>query len=407
MDMTVVLVDTTLAGPLIGGAQTFLPHLAAGLVERGATVHIVSAGAPDARISEQLRWSGALLHTQLWPRPALVEDSAPLFAHWLNQLNPDIYLISVSPDIGWAVLPYLPASIATLAIAHSDSNTFYRPLTHYSALLTRAVGVSQTICERLAAQCALTAEQAAWIPYGVVAGSEPERNYKADAAAPLRIAYVSRLREEQKRSSDVIRIVERLRAIEFNYELDVIGDGPLTNTFRTALAPELADGRVRLHGWLAPAQVLEQLRRAEVFLLTSEYEGFCIALTEAMANGLAPIVTDIPSGNQQLVRHEENGLLVAVGDIDEFVNNLQRLAAERRWLHNLRQAAWRTGQRFTLSRMVDAYLECFEQARQSARSAARRPAPDFPLMESCRSRYPLWLRRIKVAARRVTQTALF
>lgn len=404
--MKIVVVDTTLDGSLIGGAQTFLPHLAAGLVERGATVHVVTSGEPNAKVGTRLRQSGAKLHTRLWPTPALVEDAAPIFARWVNQLNPDIYLISVSPDIGWVALPYLQPNIATLAIAHSDDDTFYRPIKHYRDFLTRAIGVSHIICERFTRQYGLAAEQVTWIPYGAVAGPEPAPQGEAAAGAPLRIAYVSRLSEHQKRSSDVIRIVERLRELEFNYELNVIGDGPLMSKFRAALAPELADGRVRLHGWLAPTAVLEQLCQSEVFLLTSEFEGFCIALTEAMANGLAPIVTDIASGNQQLVRHEENGLLVPVGEIDEFVSDLQRLAAERRWLQHLRQAAWRTAQRFTLARMVDAYLESFERARAQAHRTARRPTPEFPLMASCRSRYPLWLRRIKVAARRVAQTAL-
>ena len=45
--MNVVLVDTTLAGPVIGGAQTFLVDLAAGLVEQGLAVHVVTAGQPE------------------------------------------------------------------------------------------------------------------------------------------------------------------------------------------------------------------------------------------------------------------------------------------------------------------------------------------------------------------------
>jgi glycosyltransferase involved in cell wall biosynthesis len=402
----IAIADTTLAKSLIGGAQTFLSHLATGLVARGTQVHLVSAGVPNAKVSDALHQSGARVHTGLWPPRTLVEDAAPIFARWLNQLKPDVYLVSVSPDVGWAVLPYLQPGIAAIAIAHSDSDTFYRPFRHYGALLQQGIGVSPVICAQFIEQCGLTAEQVAWIPYGVVAGPEPSEDREAATSAPLRIAYVSRLEEPQKRASDLIRIVERLREVELDYELDVIGDGPLMNRFRSALMPEITNGRVRLHGWLQPTEVLNRLRRSEIFLLTSAFEGFSIALTEAMAHGLTPVVTDIPSGNRQLVRHGENGLLVSVGDIEGFVSTLRRLAAERALLQKLRHQAWHIGQLYTLPRMIDAYLDCFAQASKRANVAGRRPQPGFPLMESCRSRYPLWLRRIKVAAQRATQTGI-
>src|SRR5437867_10268509 len=105
--MNVVLVDTTLAGPVIGGAQTFLIDLAAALVERRLAVHVVTAGQPEHRIAAALGQTGASVHTDLWPSAYLVEDIAPGFASWIHNLNPDVYIVSVSPDIGWAALPLL------------------------------------------------------------------------------------------------------------------------------------------------------------------------------------------------------------------------------------------------------------------------------------------------------------
>lgn len=401
--MKIVIVDTTLAGPLIGGAQAFLPHLAAGLVSRGATVHIVSNGQPHARVAAALRASGATVHTRLWPHLSLPADASPVFARWLNQLNPDAYVISVSPDIGWTVLPLLRAEIATLAIAHTDDPTFYRPINHYREHLARVVGVSHEVCAQIVKQTGVARSQIDWIPYGVMASAAPPAG---ESEPPLRLAYCARLEATQKRSADVIAIVHELRRRGTNYTLQVIGDGPLFAQFASELWPEIASGRVKLHGWIEGQAVLEVLRRAEVFLLTSAYEGFCIALLEAMANGLAPLITDIPSGNRQLIEHERNGLLAPVGDTGQFVAALERLAQDRQLLFRLRQAAWRTAQPFTLERMVDAYLDCCERAIAQTELEPRQPQPDFPLMESCRSRYPLWLRRLKVVARRATQSAL-
>jgi glycosyltransferase involved in cell wall biosynthesis len=165
------------------------------------------------------------------------------------------------------------------------------------------------------------------------------------------------------------------------------------------LAEEIRTGNVSLTGWLKSAELLINLQTSEVSLLVSDSEGFCIALVEAMANGCCPVVTDIPSGNKQLVRDDENGFLVPVGDIGAFVDRIEHLANNRGRLLEFRQKAWETGKDYSVDRMVTAYENCFERAIADARANPRKPDPDFPLMESCRSKYPLWLRRIKARAK--------
>jgi glycosyltransferase involved in cell wall biosynthesis len=394
--MKIVIADTTLAGPLIGGAQTFLPSLLSGLAGREEKVHIVSNGELNGRIRQQYYDSGATLHTTLIPVPALVEDVTPALAEQINQINPDVYVISVSPDVGWTVLPLLNRKIATLAIAHTDDATFYRPVSHYRDYLTATIGVSREVCQQLINQGQMPDDRVVWIPYGVV-GSEQPAVFETEA--PLRMIYCARLEDTQKRASDVIEIIEKLRGSGIEFTLQVLGDGPLSAKFAERLAPEIAAGRVRLHGWVDSQSVLAQLRQAEVFLLTSAYEGLCIALLEAMANGLAPLITDIPSGNRQMVEHESNGLLASAGDVDGFVNYIRRLAQDRESLLRFRRAAWARAQDFTVERMIDNYLNCFRRAGELNRKHPRQTPQDFPLMESCRSNYPLWLRRLKLRAK--------
>jgi hypothetical protein len=63
----------------------------------------------------------------------------------------------------------------------------------------------------------------------------------------------------------------------------------------------------------------------------------------------------------------------------------------------MKKESWQTAQQFSVARMVAAYVSCFEQTRIRARyreSRAGLPDP-FPLMPSCRSKYPFWLRKLK------------
>jgi hypothetical protein len=118
---------------------------------------------------------------------------------------------------------------------------------------------------------------------------------------------------------------------------------------------------------------------------------------EAMGHGLVPVVTNIESGNTQLVQDSSNGFIVPVGDIELTAHSVEQLAENRDLLMRMKKASWQTGQEFSVERMVDGYLSCFEQARIRAGSRENRAGlPDpFPLMPSCRSMYPLWLRKLK------------
>ena len=390
--MRIVFVDTTMDGPLVGGAHTFLVELMTGLTKRGDDVHFISKGAPRAKSSAGIHDSGARIETRLWDGSQLVDDATPAVARWVNDLHPDVFVVSVSPDIGWTVLPLLDPSIATLTIGHNDQETFYAPVRHYNRFLTRAIGVSEEICRKYSDECGMPGDRVEWIPYGVeTSDAEPETR----AAGPLRLAYVGRFDTVQKRIGDVVSIVERLNRSGLDFKFELVGDGEEMPNVRTALAEDIANGRVVLHGWVEPGQVIDVLRASEVFVLASAYEGFCISLVEAMANGCCPVVSDIASGNKQLVENGVSGYIVPVGDVEGFVDRIRALAADREKLGRMRVAAWQTGREYGVDRMVDNYVACFERAVEDARVNPRTPDPEFPLMESCRSKYPLWLRRIK------------
>jgi hypothetical protein len=121
--MKIVFVDTTMDGPLIGGAHTFIVRLMTRLSDLGHEIHFVSKGEPTARSAEKIRESNAVIHTDLWNSSQIVDDAGPVVARWVNDLRPDVFVVSVSPDIGWVVVPRLDPQIATLTIAN-DNETF-------------------------------------------------------------------------------------------------------------------------------------------------------------------------------------------------------------------------------------------------------------------------------------------
>jgi glycosyltransferase involved in cell wall biosynthesis len=395
--MHVLIVDTTFTTPPTGGAHRFLVDLSAALVSRDARVSIVAQPGPDQAIGRALIESGAEVTMNLWQRRNLPEEKASRLANWVNEEGPDAYVISASPDVGWLALPLLDSAIATFTIAHNDVGAFYEPLKHYHPFVDCAIGVSETIYQKVIRDCGVPDERARHIPYGVqpvALGQLGERN---ELERPLAIGYVGRIVREQKRVMDFVPLVRELTHRNVPFKLEIVGDGPDRSELERQLEAAGISEHVEFTGWLSPEQVRAKLRMLDVFLLLSDYEGLPVALLEAMAHGVVPVVTRIESGNTQLVRDGENGFVLPVGDTASFAARLESLASDREALAAFGHAAWETSKPYSIEKMAANYSAAFTEVveRVSARREREGVGANYPVMNSCRSKYPFWLRRIK------------
>jgi hypothetical protein len=75
---------------------------------------------------------------------------------------------------------------------------------------------------------------------------------------------------------------------------------------------------------------------------------------------------------------------------------LQLLSTDRKKLAELSRAAWMESQKYSLERMADSYAATFEHAAAvSSRKDRKGVITPYPVMRSCRSKYPFWLRKVK------------
>ena len=411
--MHVVFVDTTLTTWPTGGAQTFLVELSQALIQKDWRVSIITEPGPETSIVRALAQAGAEVRFDLWRTAHLPEERGSRLASWVNSEEPDIYVVSISPDAGWLALPTLKSSICTVSIAHNDVEAFYAPLAHYKPLIDCAVGVSQEIQRKIISLAGMPAERAQHIPYGVpsLTAEEITQRLEPSANGTLRIGYVGRLTQEQKRVMEFVPLTQALSQKGVKFELDLIGDGIDRGRLEEAFEQSAPDAPVKFWGWLAPDEVRNRLLNLDVFILISDYEGLPVALLEAMGHGLAPVVTGIASGNTQLVHDGQNGFIVATGDIAAFANRLEILGRNFPLLQKMKYAAWEKSCEYSADRMVDRYLACFEKLTETRTERDHRkkvPQP-YPVMKSCQSPYPVWLRKVKShlrASLKTTRTLL-
>lgn len=104
-------------------------------------------------------------------------------------------------------------------------------------------------------------------------------------------------------------------------QLHIYGNGSLKSEIQHAIDEKGLKGKVHLLGFCT--DVCEKIDKAEIFVLSSNYEGMSNAMLEALAMGMPVVVTDCPIGGaRMMINNGENGILVPVDDAEAMAKAL-------------------------------------------------------------------------------------
>src|SRR6266581_329663 len=210
-------------------------------------------------------------------------------------------------------------------------------------------------------------------------GIDVER-FPAPALAAMnhvpRIISVGRL-VEFKGFEHLIHACAELARRGFDFNCDIIGDGPLRDRLRLKVDSLNLSSRVNLLGSLSQRAVLEKLQTADIFALASvtDAEGasdvFPTVILEAMASA-RPVVSTRLAGIPELVIDGETGLLVSPADTAALTEALQKLLCDRelRVRYGCAGRA-RIEQHFRIEHTVAPLLKLFQDAASTPRNIVR------------------------------------
>ena len=172
---------------------------------------------------------------------------------------------------------------------------------------------------------------------------------------------------EQKRPALLPTIVKAARVPRDKLRLLVVGDGELRGEVAAQIAHADCRDAVMMLGTLPHDRWLDLLAASDVLLMPSDYEGISVALYEAMALGVVPLMSDV--GGLGEVVTPDVGCLVPKGvdEVDTFGAIIDRLFAEPARLQALSQAARdRIATAFPAEAGTRAFIAAVERARALA-----------------------------------------
>jgi glycosyltransferase involved in cell wall biosynthesis len=130
----------------------------------------------------------------------------------------------------------------------------------------------------------------------------------------------------------------------------IVGDGPLKGELLKKRADLQMESYIHFAG--LQTEVRPYLAAFDVYMMSSIFEGLPIALLEAMASG-CPVVTTDAGGIKEVIRHEQEGLMCGVDQVEKLAEFAVRLLSDEKQRKQLGvQARKRVEERFSMEKMV-------------------------------------------------------
>jgi glycosyltransferase involved in cell wall biosynthesis len=343
-----------------GGAERQLTYLAAPLIASGHDVHI--ALVHGGTYFEALRASGAQIH-QVGSKGNYDPRLSLRLLKLIRMVKPDVVQTWLTQ---MDVFGGIAARIAGVPwiVSERSSALAYPPMLKNRMRLLTARGASAIVAnshgglDYWQSHAKTTVRR---LIRNVVPLDRIEQAQLADPSSvaldpqrPL-IVFAGRFSVEK----NVDTLIDALAVVLPRHDAAAVfcGDGPLLADARIRAAALVDDGRVAFSGFAT--DVWSWLRRANVFVSVSRYEGNPNAVVEAMAAGCPVVVSDIPAHREFL--DASSALFVDGESVESIVEGLSRALTDRDASLRRASAARSIAVQWTAPKIAQQYADIYEE----------------------------------------------
>lgn len=180
-------------------------------------------------------------------------------------------------------------------------------------------------------------------------------NPKIDCEKENRILFCAMV-SPQKRPERALYVWKQIYKQLPDWSLDIVGDGFQLDSLKR-LSDKLRLERVTFHGFKNPVNFY---KRSKIFLMTSDYEGWGLTLTEAMQYKCVPVAMATYSSVFDIVDDAENGFLIKNVDCHVMADRVLWLAQNTQKMNEMAEQAYKKVQCFSADRIADKWVDVFE-----------------------------------------------
>lgn len=168
-----------------------------------------------------------------------------------------------------------------------------------------------------------------------------------------RFLAVGRFSHQHKGFDLLIEAFHIFTQLHSDWILDIVGEGVEEKLYKELIQKYHLEDRVYIHPFTNNIQVYYS--KAQVYVLSSRWEGFGLVLVEAMAHGLPVVSSDLPTSKEIM---GEFGLYFRNGDIEELAQRLED-ATQINWQAKSK-AALKIAERFDINNIIKQWKQMIE-----------------------------------------------
>lgn len=355
-----------------GGADRVNLDLIEGLISKGHDVTICATLLTDHRWEHQF----SQLTPDIFILPNILRVSDyPRFLVYLIQSRQIDTVVITGSTIGYQMLPYLKAvspSVAFIDMCHVEEPHWlngghprfgvgYQDLLDLNIVTTKHL--AEWMQERGADATRIKVMYTGIRAAQAIRSTQMRIELNIPADVPV-IVFAGRICE-QKRPAMLAKILKAAYDNGLIFRALIIGDGEQRALLEILLSQYDLTSTVQMLGSVSHQRWLDILVASDILLMPSQYEGISIALLEAMAAGVVPIVAKV--GGQDEIVTPDAGVLIAHGDdeLDEYLQAICRLLTNSAELQKM-SAQCKTIAQSTLSweGMIEHFLNIVDEAHQ-------------------------------------------
>ena len=120
----------------------------------------------------------------------------------------------------------------------------------------------------------------------------------------------------QKNYPYLLRILAHLKSCNFHFKQLIVGEGPERKRLEELIVALDLTEEVILAG--TRDSPIEHIKKADLFILSSGFEGFGLVIVEALAAGTTVVSTDCESGPAEILKDGKLGYLAPIDDVEKF-----------------------------------------------------------------------------------------
>lgn len=163
---------------------------------------------------------------------------------------------------------------------------------------------------------------------------------------------------DQKDFGTLLKGFSRIKQLA-TVQLIILGEGPERDAIDCLIHEFGLAGKVLLPGF--QSNPFAWIRLADVFVLSSFYEGFGNVIVEAFALGVPVVASDCPWGPSEIIESGISGYLFKPGDASSLASHLDRLLEDESLRQQIGEAALIRSEHFSLDRMATQYMRLFDE----------------------------------------------